>query len=214
MSNHQKILDLEATHRVERAARLARARRLLRWLPRRSNLHRYPLVSRFAAAARTRPYLWSLRGPSVRRALYVGALIAFLPVYGLHVLIAFWAAICFRSHLGLTLALQLVTNPLTAAPCYYATYRVGLWLISTFGFGAGHPSLGTRFNALVLGGLVVGLALGLVLDLLVRLVIWEAGVLRARHLRTRMAAEAIRAENLAPLGAAVGGRQPELRPVS
>ncbi len=202
MSRDKTILEIEKAHRSERSARIARVRRFLRWLPRRSNLHRIPWMGRFAAVARSRPYLWSFREPSVRRALYLGALIALLPIYGLQLLVAGWAAITFRCHLGLTLALQFITNPLTAAPCYYVTYRVGDWLLgnlSYLGLGAGHPSLGTRFNALVIGGVVVGLALGLLLDLLMRLVIWEARLLRARHLRTRHQAEAIRAEEAGPL---------------
>jgi hypothetical protein len=193
MSHPKQILELEATHRAERAARFSRARRFLRLLPRRSNLHRYPLLRRFAEAAKARPYLWSFRLVPVRRALYTGALIAFLPVYGLQLLIAFWAALVLRTHLGLTLALQFLTNPLTAAPAYYLTYRVGLWIITTVGVGEGHPTLGTRFNALILGGVVVGLGVGLVLDLLLRFAIWEARVLRERHQRVRNKAEAVRA---------------------
>lgn len=194
MSHHKKILALEESHRLERATRVRRTRRFLRLLPRRSNLHRYPLLRRFAAAARNRPYLWTFRVPSVRRALYVGSVLAFLPLYGLQLLIGFWAALVFRSHLGLTLALQFITNPFTAAPLYYLTYRIGLWIISTLGIGEGHPTVGTRFNALILGGVVVGLAVGLVLDLLLRFGIWEARVLRERHQRTRNQANEVRAE--------------------
>jgi len=193
MAEHHEILELEKAHRAERVARFARARRLLRSLPRRSNLHRYPFLRRFAEAAQARPYLWSFRISSVRRALYVGSLIAFLPIYGLQFLLAFVAAFLFRAQLGMTLALQFVTNPFTAAPIYYLTYRVGLWLITTFGVGEGHPTLGSRFNALILGGVVVGLAVGLVLDLLLRFVMWEAKILRERHQRTRRQAEALRA---------------------
>ena len=77
--------------------------------------------------------------------------------------------------------LQFLTNPLTAAPVYYLTYRVGLWLITHLGVGAGHPSVGTRVNALVLGGVVVGLLVGVGLDLLLRFGLWEAKRLRERH---------------------------------
>ncbi len=193
MPERQRILDLEEQHRAERTARFGRARRLLRYLPRRSNLESYPVVRRFAEAARARPYLWSFKVPAVRRAFYAGAVVSLLPIYGLQVVVAFFAALVFRANLGLTLALQLLTNPITAAPAYYATYRVGMWLMTTFGIGAGHPTLGGRINALVLGGVVVGLGVGLLLDLLLRVVLWEASVLRERHRRHRAAADAARA---------------------
>lgn len=203
MPNRKKILELEEAHRAERTARFARSRRLLRYLPRRSNLDRYPVVRWFADAAKARPYLWSFRTPSVRRAFYVGSVLSLLPIYGLQLIIGFWAALVFRANLPLTLALQFITNPFTAAPFYYLTYRVGMWLVTTFAVGEGHPTLGTRFNALILGGVVVGLLVGLLFDLLLRFALWEAEVLRRRHGRAKRAAEAVRA---AEPGASVTGK--------
>jgi uncharacterized protein len=197
MPDPNDIFEREAAHRAERAARFARSRRWLRWLPRRSNLGKYPVIRRFAEAARARPYLWSFRPASVRRALYVGSVISFLPVYGLQLPIAFAAALAVRGHLGLMLGLQFLTNPFTAAPLYYLTYRIGLWLITTLGIGAGHPTIGTRVNALVVGGVVVGLGVGLALDGLLRFGMWEAKRLRERHHRTRTEADALRAQQRA-----------------
>jgi hypothetical protein len=51
---------------------------------------------------------------------------------------------------------------------------------------------------LVLGGVVVGLLVGLGLDLLLRLALWEARVLRERHRRHRAAADAVRAARSSP----------------
>lgn len=195
MNRHQEIFDQEARHRAQRVARLGRLRRWLRPLPRRSNLPRYPVIRWFADLARRRPHLWSFGSRPMRRAIYAGAVIAFLPVYGLQFLLAFWIAVVLRANLAVSCGLQLVTNPLTAGPLYYLTYRVGIFLIRTFEFGEGQGPVGTRFNALVLGGIVVGLAAGVVCDLVYRFALWEASRLRDRHRRTREEADVARAAN-------------------
>lgn len=193
MERHRRIFDQEKRERAQRVARIRRLRRWMRPLPRRSNLERYPVIRWFAAVARRRPYLWSFGSRPLRRAIYAGAVIAFLPVYGLQLLLAFWAAVLLRANLAVTCGLQLVTNPLTAGPLYYTTYRVGIWIIQTVDLGEGRSPLGTRFNALVLGGIVVGMGSALVLDLVYRLALWEAGRLRERHRRTRAEADLARA---------------------
>jgi uncharacterized protein len=175
----------ERRHRDRRRARVSRLRWWLRRLPRRATLHRYPVIRHFAEAARRRPYLWSFELPGVRRAIYAGAIISFLPVFGLQLFVAFFAAILVRANLAVTFALQLLTNPLTIGPVYYATYRIGISIIRTLEMGEGRTPMGTRFNALILGGIVVGLAVGLVLDVALRLSVWEAGVLRERLRRAR-----------------------------
>lgn len=190
----QQIFDQEKRHRAQRVARMGRLRRWLRPLPRRSNLQRYPIIRWFADVARRRPYLWQFDPRSMRRAIYVGAVIAFLPVYGLQIFLAFWAAVLLRANLAVTCALQLVTNPLTAGPLYYATYRVGSFLIQTLDLGAGRGVLGTRINALVVGGIVVGLAAAVAVDALYRIALWEAKHLRARHQRVQEAADLARTE--------------------
>jgi len=181
------ITDAE---RSRTRARRSRLRWWLRRLPRRANLHRYPVIRHFAAAARRRPYLWSFDLPGVRRAIYAGAVISFLPVFGLQLFVAFVAAILVRANLAVTCGLQLLTNPLTIGPVYYSTYRIGIWIIRTLELGEGRTPMGTRFNALILGGIVVGLGIGLALDIALRIAAWEAGILRERLRRAREAQSA------------------------
>jgi hypothetical protein len=100
--------------------------------------------------------------------------------------------------------LQLITNPFTAAPIYFATHQLGAYIIETAGFGGALPAadpdepvlplgeaagvkghdiraapepapapsnirrIGTAINALIIGGVVSGVALGFVLDILYR----------------------------------------------
>ena len=186
--------EIERQHRAERAERFGRIRRLLRPLPRRTNLARYPVLRHFADAARKNPHLWSFQTDAVRRAIYVGAILAFLPIYGLQLFLGLGAAMLFRANLAIVCAFQLITNPLTAGPVYYVAYRIGSWLIQTLEFGHGREAMGTRFNALVLGGLVLGLTAAVIADLAHRFILWEAGQLKQRHAAARARAEAARAD--------------------
>lgn len=194
MQDDSKILELEEQHRAERRSRQARFRKWLRYLPRRSNLGKYPVIRNFAEAARKRPYLWAFRRAEVRRAIYLSTVIALLPLYLLQTVIAFAAAVYFRANLGVTLGIQLAINPLTATPLYYLSYRVGVWLLSPL-VGDPHPK-GFGFYSLSLGGLIVGLLLALILDLLVRFAVWETKKLRERHHKVKLAADEVRARGV------------------
>jgi uncharacterized protein (DUF2062 family) len=169
---------------------LARRRRLRRWLrplPRRANVARYPVIKWFADAARRRPYLWSFKRPHVLASLYAGSVLALMPVYGLQVAIGLALAMLVRGNLTVMVALQMVTNPLTLGPIYYGTHALGAWLIAAVGHGDGATGWGSHVHALVVGGVVAGLGLALAVDVLWRLVAWEARHFRAQldalHLR-------------------------------
>lgn len=192
MDDEKDILERERRHRAQRAARIGRLKRWLRPLPRRANLSRYPVIRHFADAARNNPHLWSFRVPSVRRAIYAGAVIGFLPIYGLQLLFALGVSILLRANLAVACAFQLITNPLTVGPIYYTTYRIGIWVIQTLEVGEGRGAMGTRFNALVLGGVLVGLGTAVVADLVLRMIVWEARRLRERHADSRTAAAVVR----------------------
>ena len=185
---HPDPHENERLHRAERAARFGRIKRWLKPLPRRSNLSRYPVIKYFADAARRSPHLWSFQRPAVRRAIYLGSVIAFLPAYGFHLLIALGLAILLRANLAITSALLFITNPLTAGPIYYAAYRIGIWWLRYFNVGDGSEDMGLRIYALFLGGLILGLAVALIIDLIYQFGAWEADRLRQRHAAARAAA--------------------------
>ncbi|WP_295361330.1 DUF2062 domain-containing protein, partial [Arenimonas sp.] len=92
-------------------------------------------------------------------------------------------AVWLRGNLTVMAALQMVTNPLTLGPIYYATHKLGSWLIGLVGYGEGASAVGTHINALVVGGIVGGLGFALLLDLGWRLLAWEA-----RRFRSQLAA--------------------------
>lgn len=195
-------------HRQKHFARIRRAKWFLRFMPRKARFHRYPLIGRFADIARKRDYLWSFRTESVRPALYIGSIVALLPLLGIQVAVAFGLALISRANVMLLVGLQFVTTPITAPPIYFATYHVGRAAMATVGFessaqevisedalieelGNIDPSITSATNpklerwggtivALMVGGLLVGAFLGLVLDLIWR---YGSGRVRARRLR-------------------------------
>ncbi len=168
--------------------RRARLRRLLRHLPRRDNAHRYPVIRWFGEAARARPYLWSFKRAQIVPALYVGWVISLLPIYGAQILVGFLAALLLRANVTVTVALQFVTNPLTIVPVYAFTGWIGTQIMTLQGIGAEWPIAMFYANALMVGGVVVGLVAAFLSDLCWRLVAWEAArlakaVAHAKQLR-------------------------------
>ena len=169
--------------------RRKKLRRLLRPLPRRANLDRYPVLKWFAAPARRATFLWSFRRRQVIASLYAGSMLAFLPVYGLQIALGLAAALGLRGNLTVMIALQMIVNPLTIVPVYGFTGWVGLWVMDAAGIGVDWPTALRLTNALFVGGTLVGLAFALLADLLWRVVAWEARAFRAQMRALRGAAE-------------------------
>ncbi len=171
-----------------RNRRRARLRRLLKHLPRRDNAHRYPVIRWFGDAARARPYLWSFKRAQIVPALYAGWVISLLPLYGVQFFIAFVVALGLRANVTVMVALQFVTNPLTIVPVYAFTGWTGASLMSALNIGTEWPTAMFYANALMIGGVLVGLVAALLSDLAWRFLAWEASQLaaavsKARHRR-------------------------------
>jgi len=165
----------------EKEARFRRIRRLKKWmrpLPRRSNIHRYPVLKWFAKTAYDRSYLWSFKGNAMVQALFWGIWIAMLPIVGIQMIVVFLLALIVRANLPLIVALQWISNPLTMAPIYFADYEIGLLILELFGVDYGRNKLLTAefdwsgmefadlwelvdtFPPMMAGGSVVGISLG------------------------------------------------------
>lgn len=160
---------------------LDRRRRMKRWLrplPRRANVGRYPVIKWFADAARKRPWLWSFRHREVMVSLYAGSVLALLPTYGVQVLIGFALAVWLRGNLAVMTALQMVVNPLTIVPIYGATLVLGQAVLGAFGVAGDGPR--AYAIALVVGGIVAGLATAVLLDVAWRVIAWESRRFKAR----------------------------------
>jgi len=131
----------ESREKSLRFARIRRVKRFLRPLPRRANIHRYPVLSWFKETARKRDYLWSFRRKEAVPALYAGWILTLMPLYGLQIFLAFFLALGVRGNLMILVGLQLVSNPLTVLPIWYVDYVVGDALLGIF-FGESPTRLG------------------------------------------------------------------------
>jgi hypothetical protein len=189
-------------HHREHRLRLARVRRLLRPLPRRATLARWPVLGRFAAAARARPWLWSFKLAHVAPALYIGAVCGLLPMPG-QVPLGFVLALLLRANLPVVVALCFASNPLTMVPFFTACYVTGHWVLDlvvpgekAFRLAEGLAAMtkgefGGAWEILAaacVGAVIVGLAAGAVLHLAWGIGAWEARVFKARLARLRAAA--------------------------
>lgn len=123
--------------RLLRFTRIRRLKRLLRFMPRRARFHTYPFVGRFADFARKRSYLWSFRYAQLRPSFYLGSILSVMPVMGVQLPIAFALCLFFRANFMVMGGLQFITNPVTAGPIYYGTYKLGMVVIHHSGFGRG-----------------------------------------------------------------------------
>lgn len=174
MGNVESEIDQKLRH-----ARIRRVKKILRYMPRRATLHRYPFLKYFVRFARNRSYLWSFRTREVIPAIYAGCIVAFMPLQGVHLPIAFAVALIFRANLMITVALQFISNPITLVPIYWLDYVLGSKLLDFFGAGLQQNIVdgytmetGIKFGlqgvkairivlSTMLGGVVVGYIFGL-----------------------------------------------------
>jgi uncharacterized protein (DUF2062 family) len=128
------------------------------------------------------PNLWHLNRHSVSVAMFVGVFVAFIPL-PIQMLIAAAAAIALRCNVALAVALVWITNPLTMPPIYYATYRIGAWMLGARPEAARfEPTLhwfehqmSVIWQPLLLGSLSTGLVLASLALVMTRMA-WRIGV--------------------------------------
>lgn len=126
-------MTAEETHVRERYQRhLRRTKWWLRRLPRRAHLHRYPILKWFAAAARRRAYLWSLRPSEIVPALYAGFLLSFQPIVGIQIPLSLVLAFVLRANLPVLVALQFLSTPFTIPFLYPFQYYIGIHVLDLF----------------------------------------------------------------------------------
>jgi len=174
------VTEEESIRLEDRRRRIRRLKKWMRPLPRRSNIHRYPVLKWFSGMARRRSFLWSFRSREMVTALFLGLIVAFMPLVGIQMLIVFFIAFWFRANLPVIVALQWVSNPFTMGPIYYADYQIGMAMMELFGIAPEpNPLLQSNYDwahfelrdigalldtfpPMMLGGLALGSFLGLV----------------------------------------------------
>jgi uncharacterized protein (DUF2062 family) len=172
--------------------RIRRVKKWLRPLPRRTNIHRYPILKFFAEATRKRIYIWSFRLENAVPAIYAGSILTLMPLYGIQIPFAFLLALLLRANLPILVGLQVVSNPLTVLPIWFAAYQIGHIILSVIGIQVDplnreevrllldnfiHGTWGTKFDNLAtvysvtsLGAIVMGIFFGLIASFVYRIV--------------------------------------------
>lgn len=128
LTQQERVRLRKARHR-----RIRQVKAILRYLPRRASLHRYPVIKWFHKSALKRAYLWSFKTEHVSNAIFWGCILAFLPIVGIQIFTAFFLAVIVRGNLPIMIGLQWISNPGTMVPIYFASYKIGDVLFSLIG---------------------------------------------------------------------------------
>ncbi|MEM7790894.1 MAG: DUF2062 domain-containing protein [Verrucomicrobiota bacterium] len=178
--------------RERKAEHIRRLKRWMRPLPRRTNIHRYPILSLFAKQAKKRAYLWSFNVEHAVPAIYAGFILTLLPLYGLQLVLCIFLALILKANLPLLAGLQIISNPITVWPIWFAAYQIGRNVLSVVGietdqlklaqvremlysftharWDEGLENLAIVFGVTSLGSVVMGVFFGLIGSTIYRIV--------------------------------------------
>lgn len=139
--------------------------------------------------------LWHFNRRSVSGAAFVGLFSAFIPVPS-QMLLAALIALVFRVNLPISVSLVWITNPITIPPMFYASYRLGAWILGMDRDQAGLEftldSLVSNFftiaEPLFVGAVLCGLVSGS-LGFTVTHFLWRNRVARKWRRRQRLMAQ-------------------------
>jgi hypothetical protein len=165
-----------------------------RWIPTPGQVRDHPRLHRLGHWLHDAA-LWSLNRRTVSGGVGLGLFSAFVPV-PLQMVVAAVIAVATRVNLPITVAMVLVTNPLTVPPLFWIAYEVGAVMLQRPPLGLdGIPGLtwfldaiGQIWQPLLLGLFMIGLAAGAIGYVGVR-VLWRMEVARRWAKRRRERAE-------------------------
>ncbi|NQY26745.1 MAG: DUF2062 domain-containing protein [Piscirickettsiaceae bacterium] len=100
---------------------------LKRIMPDHKTMCEHPHLKKFGQRL-TEPKIWHLNRHSVSGAVALGLFIGFMPILG-QMFVAAIFAIVLRVNLPISVMGVWISNPLTVAPLYFATYKVGAWVL-------------------------------------------------------------------------------------
>lgn len=167
--------------------------RLLKFLPKPERLRENRALKPVAHLLQ-RKELWQVNRRSVSNAVFVGLFCAFIPVPS-QMLLAAIISVFMRANLPISVALVWITNPITIAPMFYFSYRLGAWLLGTtatslegsFTLSWLFENLAAISGPLLLGSVLCGWVLGTTGYIAAR-IIWRSKVMekwrQRRKLRT------------------------------
>jgi uncharacterized protein len=156
---------------------------LKRFMPDHKTMREHPHLQKFGQRL-TEPKLWHLNRKSIAGGAALGLFIGFMPILG-QTMAAAALAILFRVNLPTAIMAVWVSNPVTMAPMYFFSYKLGAWILQVpvgqYGFSLSWDWFTHEFLAiwqpLILGSLICGLIAAVVGVIVVRL-IWRLVVVR------------------------------------
>ena len=182
---------------AEKWKRIRFVKKILRYMPRRASIGKYPVLNKFADTAKKRAYLWSFRVTEVIPAFYTGWIITFMPIPSiLQIMVAFFIALICRANAMILVCLQLLSNAITFPFMWFVTHKVGSFVVDLLGTSEARsvhmPSMGEfismikRHDAselsqigklfltvsiptIVLGALFLGTAVGFICSLIYKI---------------------------------------------
>jgi uncharacterized protein (DUF2062 family) len=131
------------------------------------------------------PNLFHFNRHSISLAMLVGVFLAFIPV-PFQMVFATILALWIRCNLPLSIGLVWISNPLTIAPIFFATYQLGLWILDIpivhidnhdITFALLQNEIGKVWKPLFVGSLVAATVLSTVSYLMTRL-LWRLLIVR------------------------------------
>jgi uncharacterized protein len=168
-------------------------RTLQRYLPQRHAIHSQRSLKLLGDRLHD-PLLWHLNRHAVAGGMSVGLFVAFIPI-PLQMVLAAIVAIALRVNVPAAVLGAWFTNPLTMAPAFLLSYRIGAFLLrqptSLTHFEMSFPwlkeTLDHVWQPLLLGSLVLGAFCAVLGNILIR-VLWRLHLVRhwkARRKRAR-----------------------------
>lgn len=134
--------------------------------------------------------LWHLNRHCVAKAFGIGLFCAFMPM-PFQMAMACAAAIILSANLPLSVALVWVSNPITIAPIFYGSYKVGSWLLASpkwqiqeYTLNALYSSLNDLWLPMMCGTLILGLVFGIA-GYCVSQFCWRVAVIRKWRRRSQ-----------------------------
>ena len=120
---------------MNKEIRFKRIRRLKKWmrpLPRRSNIHRYPVLKWFSKFAYERSYLWSFRSKTIVPALF-WSLGSYAPHCWSSDIMVFFLALSGKSKSALDYCPAVDFKSFSMGPIYFADYQIGMIFLRLLG---------------------------------------------------------------------------------
>ena len=93
----------------------------------RERIYTHPILKHFARWLAAH-HLWEFSEKAIERAVFMGLIMAFVPL-PIQVPLAAIFSVIIRANVAIAIAMVWITNPITIPPIFYFCYRVGLWLL-------------------------------------------------------------------------------------